>query len=242
MDLSRNMDPKMKKLIAMVLGGGILVIVIYAMFIAPLMIQNDINGRIDAAYGTIGISTEEELMKMQPNGNYILKNDIFLSANWTPVGTKTEPFCGYINGNGYTIYAAKPSDSGYFPGLIRYASDGCLLNKVSLDNCNAPEGAFIAKISGKDGKILLNECTLSGDELPYYHYASSGSQPEDSNFAAIQVGYGDIFTSSSRGGIFTPATVEVIDTNGNKIIFHGCRVATSMTNGEALSALSRDRF
>lgn len=52
------------------------------------------------------ISTEEQLKDITNDlkGNYVLKNDIELSdAEWTPIGTRDNPFTGTLDGQGHTI-------------------------------------------------------------------------------------------------------------------------------------------
>ena len=59
-----------------------------------------------SAFAQTEISTEEQLKAIANDlsGTYVLKNDITLSdAEWTPIGTKDNPFKGTLDGKGFTI-------------------------------------------------------------------------------------------------------------------------------------------
>ena len=59
-----------------------------------------------SAFAQTEISTEEQLKAIANDlsGTYVLKNDITLSDNeWTPIGTKDNPFKGTLDGKGFTI-------------------------------------------------------------------------------------------------------------------------------------------
>ena len=59
-----------------------------------------------SAFAQAEISTEEQLKAIANDlsGTYVLKNDITLSdAEWTPIGTSSDPFKGTLDGKGFTI-------------------------------------------------------------------------------------------------------------------------------------------
>ena len=59
-----------------------------------------------SAFAQTEITTEEQLKAIANDlsGTYVLKNDITLSDNeWTPIGTKDNPFKGTLDGKGFTI-------------------------------------------------------------------------------------------------------------------------------------------
>ena len=59
-----------------------------------------------SAFAQTKISTEEQLKAIANDlsGTYVLKNDITLSdAEWTPIGTSSDPFKGTLDGKGFTI-------------------------------------------------------------------------------------------------------------------------------------------
>ena len=59
-----------------------------------------------SAFAQTEISTEEQLKAIANDlsGTYVLKNDITLSdADWTPIGTSSDPFKGTLDGKGFTI-------------------------------------------------------------------------------------------------------------------------------------------
>lgn len=73
--------------------------------------------------GAKAISTADELKAISLSGNYILVNDIDLGeAEWTPLGTDTEPFSGTFDGNGYTICNIKITGQYNYYGLFGYNS------------------------------------------------------------------------------------------------------------------------
>ncbi len=67
------------------------------------------------------ISTVEELKNIALNGKYILVNDLSLdNVEWTPLGTNTQPFSGFFDGNGYTISNLKITTQYNYFGLFGY--------------------------------------------------------------------------------------------------------------------------
>ena len=59
-----------------------------------------------SAFAQTEITTEEQLKAIANDlsGTYVLKNDITLSdAEWTPIGTSSDPFKGTLDGDGHTI-------------------------------------------------------------------------------------------------------------------------------------------
>ena len=67
------------------------------------------------------ISTVEELENIALDGKYILVNDLSLDdVEWTPIGTKTNPFTGFFDGNGYTISNLKITAPNNYFGLFGY--------------------------------------------------------------------------------------------------------------------------
>ena len=59
-----------------------------------------------SAFAQTGISTEAQLKDIAKNlsDSYVLTQDITLSDNeWTPIGTRDNPFTGTLDGQGHTI-------------------------------------------------------------------------------------------------------------------------------------------
>lgn len=72
----------------------------------------------------IDISTiaDFELIRNNPEGSYILTNDIVINVDWTPIGIDADtPFTGILDGNGYSILnlTLNSQHNGYL-GLIGY--------------------------------------------------------------------------------------------------------------------------
>lgn len=92
---------------------------------------------------TYEISTKDDLINLREKSNYlsstiILKKDIdFGGGNWTPIGTKENPFTGKFYGNSYKLTGIKitdPEDEGNnYIGLFGYAKNA-LLSGIKLDN------------------------------------------------------------------------------------------------------------
>lgn len=113
-----------------------------------------------------------------PEGNYILMNDIDLSQTapggewdfgngWKPI----EKFSGILDGNGYrimnmTIYGTSDKDTYY--GLIGYTSDGVIKNlglvniNINIDNINTYNGLCIGGIAGYSPSTTIMNCFVTG--------------------------------------------------------------------------------
>lgn len=71
------------------------------------------------------IRTVADLKKMSkyPNATFYLKKNLNLkSKEWTPIGSKENPFTGKFYGNGYTIRNLKVSKTPTYAGLFGYIS------------------------------------------------------------------------------------------------------------------------
>ena len=58
--------------------------------------------------GFNGIRTEDDLMKMNGNKNYILLNDIEITDDFIHAAVDYKEFRGIFDGNGHTIYDLNP--------------------------------------------------------------------------------------------------------------------------------------
>ena len=78
--------------------------------------------------GYTPISTAEELKNISLDGKYALVCDIDLGgAEWTPIGTKENPFTGEFDGNGYTVSNFKITTGRAYVGLFGY-NEGVIKN------------------------------------------------------------------------------------------------------------------
>ena len=74
------------------------------------------------------ISEAEDLNGISLDGKYALVCDIDLGgAEWTPIGTKEDPFTGEFDGNGYTVSNFKITTGRAYVGLFGY-NEGVIKN------------------------------------------------------------------------------------------------------------------
>ena len=121
---------------------------------------------------TIKVTNEDELLLMNEfkNGEFILMNDIVLTNQWTPVGTKTDPFTGILHGNNKTIsdltIVADSTLDAY--GLIGYSSDATIdhlkLSDVSFTAGNLNKSYSVGALIGK-GSTSQNPTTIKNVEV-----------------------------------------------------------------------------
>lgn len=134
---------------------------------------------------TYYISTPEEFNNIRNdlNGNYILMNDIDLSAyaeNWQPIGMMVENsiggFKGHLNGNGHTVYGFNvsnfdiPSQYKYNTwGLFGFLNSTAVIENLDLEggiylkNAYAPNGSGVqlGSIAGTGWGTIKN-CSFRG--------------------------------------------------------------------------------
>ena len=71
------------------------------------------------------------------SSNYILKNDITLSEEWTPIGSSDNPFTGIFDGNGYTIdnltVTKKTDEMGFFSAAKDAVIKDLVLEDANID-------------------------------------------------------------------------------------------------------------
>jgi hypothetical protein len=119
--------------------------------------------------GAILITNASELNNIRNvlNGTFVLANDIDLgNQEWTPIGTDTAPFKGFLDGQGYTISNLKITESQVYVGLFGY-NEGTIKN-LKLENVQINvegsissfiyAGALVANNTG----IIENIETVSG--------------------------------------------------------------------------------
>ena len=111
----------------------------------------------------------------KPNINARLMNDIAMDGTeWTPIGTKTNPFTGEFDGKNYTITGLTYTDtSANYVGLVGYANGATIQNvtvKESSLNGNEYIGAVCGYITG--GTItnchVVNTAIGGNTEGKYY--------------------------------------------------------------------------
>ena len=113
--------------------------------------EESVQHLVDVPEGYIGIYSISDLNKVRENlsGKYILMNDIDLTnatseggelynggTGWNPIGSKTSPFIGVFDGNGYKIIGMKiniVTVQNNYAGLFGYAKGAEILN-LGMDN------------------------------------------------------------------------------------------------------------
>jgi hypothetical protein len=100
------------------------------------------------------------------DGHYKLGADIDLSSvtSWTPIGSRSKPFSGTFDGNGYTISGLTiNSPSSGYQGLFGYAS-GATFTDVKLIGVSITGSSYngIGGLSGYCIDCSITECYSSG--------------------------------------------------------------------------------
>ena len=122
-------------------------------------------------YGHYLISTAEELAYIAQTGGewlerfYYLENDLILNEEtltvndngditndtstlnkWTPIGSKSTPFTGYLQGKGHTI-SGLYVDGGDYSGLVGY-STSTYINQLFVENAYVRGNDYVGGIAG----------------------------------------------------------------------------------------------
>ena len=115
-----------------------------------------------------GISTVEEYLKIQPDGEYIILNDLELSGKDSQYrfGTDKFGFNGVIDFNGHTITIHTKKHNGSQPLFYRIEERGVLKNLVlddymdNIENLSGSEGIFAVNYGTVENiQINLKECS-----------------------------------------------------------------------------------
>ena len=142
------------------------------------------------------IGTVEELDKIREDldGNYVLLCDMDISVlgDWTPIGTKDEPFMGTFDANGATVSGISITECvDGAAGLFGYiGGDGqvknlCVSGEISIDATgNENSLAYVGGIAGYNGGIIKNcknEMTING-EMTSFEKGSGKNDEEHIDF------------------------------------------------------------
>lgn len=107
------------------------------------------------------IYTEEDLNQMHYllDKYFVIKNDITLTKNWEPIGSKNNPFKGAIDGENHTIYNLNiDSDSSLAVGFIGYYNPKFNFNYYD-ENVNYKsyrEKSYVKNINFSNANIINN--------------------------------------------------------------------------------------
>lgn len=121
------------------------------------------------------ISTAEDLKAIANDldGDYILTNDIDISGeNWTPIGTREEPFKGTLDGDGHTISGLTIEEElymeneEYYIGLFGVLQGGSHTNAVTISDLTL-EGTIVLRggqgIDNEELELWLQAGTLAAE-------------------------------------------------------------------------------
>ena len=105
--------------------------------------------------------------------NYIkLMSDIDLEGiEWVSLGTTAQPFCGYFDGNGYTIRHLTQTQyngtTSHFGGLFGNIKQAILVNitlsDVNIDLGVTTAGFNLGALVGESTQSIIENCTVAGN-------------------------------------------------------------------------------
>lgn len=117
------------------------------------------------------ISTAEDLKAIvnDLDGDYVLTNDIDISGeNWTPIGTREEPFKGTLDGDGHTISGLTieedsftPTGTDYYSNHYYYGLFGMVAYQVEIRHLTV-QGEIIITETAEDETIKDRDIFVGG--------------------------------------------------------------------------------
>ena len=175
--------------------------------------------------GYTPISTAEELKNISLDGKYALVCDIDLGgAEWTPIGTKEDPFTGEFDGQGYAISNFKITTGRQYVGLFGY-NKGVIKN-LGVENftVNVSYGGnvfYAGGLVGYNSGDILNSYATGDVSATAYKYAYAGGLVGENAGGSITNSYaaGDVSAtaSSSNSNAYAYAGGLVGDNDGGSI-------------------------
>lgn len=153
------------------------------------------------------VSSEEEFMNMSPDGTYYLTNDISVASGYTA------QFFGTLDGNGYTVHAAKPLFYNLSGTVKNLTIDGNISVTGGKAGALAREGSSLTCINVK------NYAAVTGTGQ-YYAAGLVGYSAEKATFIDCE-NHGQIRSNYHAAGIicrsFGELTLENCVNDGNII-------------------------
>ena len=141
------------------------------------------------------ISTEEELFALEnnPQGTYVLKNDIYLESTNKMMFTDSDnSFTGVLDGNGYTIYNLKIESNDYsYLSFIGILGTNGVIKNLSFDDSvikTDRDDVFLGGIVAKNINGTIENCVFRG-------VLSTADKVLDDEFAVCATGGGDVVES-----------------------------------------------
>lgn len=178
----------------------------------------DGKGTIDDPYL---INNQEELKAMSDNlsAYYKLNNDIVLTEDWLPIGTKEEPFIGGFDGNGYTISdLTSNSNTLDYIGLFGYVTalerSPIYFKNITIKNANVrginEAGILIGHLQiQRNSNIEIDSVYMIGGSL-------SGTNAGSLIGYILNEGYNQIPESFTINNIFS--SVNIVNSTNSGII------------------------
>lgn len=105
----------------------------YAQIYSEIVTDEEL-GSIDAIpEGFLPVRTEDDLMKMKGNKNYILLNDIEITDDFIHAAVDYDEFTGIFDGNGHTISGLQLIDTkGKYIGLFPVINEGAVIKNLVI--------------------------------------------------------------------------------------------------------------
>ena len=105
----------------------------YAQVYSEIVTDEEL-GSVDAIpEGFLPIRTEDDLMKMKGNKNYILLNDIEITDDFIHAAVDYDEFTGIFDGNGHTISGLQLIDTkGKYIGLFPVINEGAVIKNLVI--------------------------------------------------------------------------------------------------------------
>lgn len=141
------------------------------------------------------ISTEEELYSIEanPDGKYVLKNNIYLESSHEMMFSDADNcFKGILDGNGYTIYNLKiESNNSPYLAFIGFLGGNGVIKNLNFDDSiitTQREDAFLSAIVVKNISGRIENCIFSG-------VLSLAGKVLDETHSVCAMGDGDVVES-----------------------------------------------
>lgn len=193
-----------------------------------------------SGYTFISTASDFNNIRQNLNGKYVLLNNIDLSSygEWAPIGTKSAPFTGTINGNGNTVSGLNITKCDSYAGLLGYNA-GTVENLTVSGNINvdgsgsAGNVAYIGGIAGYNRGTVSNcrnlvavngKMTADGEETAetvtdefFTNYsaaienAKNAAAQKPANNSTISVGLTPVHLTGTATGV----TLNVTGTSAN---------------------------
>ena len=171
--------------------------------LAPWTYLEDKTFTVDWA---IKIYNKADLLKMNQhlNAEFELMNDIVLTGSeWIPIGTKTSPFTGKLNGNGYSIVGLTITNCYGYSGLF-----GCLkeadISNIGFSQTNiaiptADKDSYVGTVCGYGESAVFCDIEINGNITSANH---------SSDYLGLTAGVCGYAKTSAFVQVFNNANVE----------------------------------